>query len=152
VRLENTTGYSFDVSVDMFPDVETGPDECAVGIVLESPRSASSVLPRAVERYAVEALAIHLRAMLDGLVEVIDPESEDGYAQFPQFYLRIRQLPSPTGSVSFEIHINDCGCAEDEPFLHGAILALTLDRDDLARKIDVLESEVWADHAEQRTR
>lgn len=151
MRLETESGYSFDVSVNMFPDVETRPDQCSVGIVLSSPRSAHFVLPRAIERYAMEALVVHLHAMLDGLVEVVDPEAEDGYAEFQALSLRLRQVPSLTGLITFEISVNDCGCNDGAPFNSGAFLEFTLGRDDLAREIAILESQIWADSPIQAT-
>jgi hypothetical protein len=140
VNLSDTKGYAFDFSINVFPEVQVGDGEAAVGMILRSPRSAFFVPPRAVDRYIVMALLIHLGAMLDGFVEPNDPESDEGWVHFPELLMDVRQVYSPDDTVGLEISAHDCGCEDEREFNHGGYIPLNVERDVLDRELTALDS------------
>lgn len=132
-------GYAFELVVNAFPDVRTGADECAVGVRVRSPRSTFTMGPRAVSRYVVAGIILHLRAMLDGLVEVADPESEDGFVTFGDLLLSIRQVPGPDADLVVEVAVRECGCGDGLDFTHATYLQVAAERSAFAAQVDALE-------------
>jgi hypothetical protein len=140
VHLTDSKGYVFSVTVDEEPEVPLAAGEVAVGVLLASPRSAFLLPPRAVERYEVMALIIHLGAMLDGLVEAVDPDGDEGWVGFPSLLLSVRRIYAPDGLVGFEVSTHDCGCEDQREFNHGGFITLMLEPGTLEHEVTVLDA------------
>lgn len=135
-------GYAFDLTVNAFHDLQALDGERFVGMRVRSPRSTFLVPPRSVDEYALRGLLLHLRAMLDGLVEPCDPHGEDGFVPFPDLLLSVRRVPAPEHSIAFEVSVQDCGCIDEREFNHGALIPLTVGRQELSRELDDLEQSL----------
>jgi hypothetical protein len=142
VRLSDRKGYLLDVSVDDKPDIAVKKGQVAVEILLSSPRSAYLLGPRAVDRLEVMALVVHLDAMMDGLVDPFDPESDEGWVHFTRMLLSIRRVFAPDGLVGIEVALNDCGCDDEREFNHCGFIAVMPDRESLGAELAALGASV----------
>jgi hypothetical protein len=140
VRLSDSKGYLLDVSVDDKPTIILKRGQVAVDVLLSSPRSAYFLGPLAVDRLEVMALVVHLDAMMDGLVDAFDPDSDEGWVHFTRMLLSIRRVFSPDGQVGFEVALNDCGCDDEREFNHCGFIAILTDRASLERELVALDA------------
>ena len=145
MRFETPTGYSFEITLAVHPDCCTLPHQFLADVALRSPRTAFTVRPHVVGRMDVLRFIVHLRAILEGLVEVDDPSDPGAGMVFPMLALRVSHVPSLHGTVAFVLSFYDCGTREEPSFDHTAFLEFTFGRDELGRHLDEFEAEVWAD-------
>lgn len=142
MHLTDTKGYVFGIIVNDEPGTPVGDGEVCVAAMLASPRTAFFVPPRAVDRFEVLALILHLEALLDGLVEVYAPESEDGWVEFPSLYLSVRGIYAPDGHVAFEVSARDCGCDDEREFNHGSFITIYIEPETLEQELMALDASL----------
>lgn len=113
-----------------------------VGLWLTSPRSVFMIPAQAVERDELLGLVLLFRAMLDGLVEVADRESEEGYASFAGLEIDVRQVPAADADIAFEVVFSDCGCEDEATYCHQGLVGVYMERQAFLTKVDTLEAQV----------
>lgn len=144
MQLSDSKGYVFALVVESEAEVALAAGEVSVEMMVSSPRSAFLMPPRAVDRYEVMTFIIHLDAMLDGLVESYDIDSDEGWVEFPRMLLSIRHVHAPDGLVGFEVSVHDCGCEDERDFNHGGFILLMVEPSTLERELIALDTDLRA--------